>query len=346
MALGQHIHAVQKVAKPVGKILVDGGRKACRREVRIVRLGQHRDQRITPVIGAEQADGVVGEDTALFAGGELAALVGQPAVALDGVCHGPGLARAQHHRRPEDAVEGHVVLGHELHQADFFRPLPPLPPGLRIALLSRPILGHGDIGDGRIEPDIEDLALPALERDRDAPLQVPRDAARMQPGIEPFPGNGAYVLRSAFARAYPVLKLRLQRVELQKDMPALAQLQFSIRVQPAPWLNQFQRIEQLAAAIALVAACRPITAMRAGPDDIAVRKKAITHFGEELLADSLLHEAVLAQAQKDLLRQRMVGWRGGAAEMVKADIEARIDIRLARMPLVMRYRMEKALIYR
>ena len=43
----------------------------------------------------------------------------------------------------------------------------------------------GDVADGRIKPDIEDLVLIALARHRRAPLQVSRDAATPQASLHP-----------------------------------------------------------------------------------------------------------------------------------------------------------------
>ena len=97
-------------------------------------------------------------------------------------------------------MEGDVVFAHELDVLDFvgtFVGAPPaFPIGIRSACGIGPFLGAGDVFDGGVEPDVEDLAFHAGPRlgalfDRDAPIEVACDATILQPiaVVEPFLGN-------------------------------------------------------------------------------------------------------------------------------------------------------------
>jgi hypothetical protein len=69
-------------------------------------------------------------------------------------------------------VEGYVVLAHELEELDILRVLPPLLPILFI------VVGcNAEIANWSIEPDIENLVLVLLERNRSTPLQIASDAS-------------------------------------------------------------------------------------------------------------------------------------------------------------------------
>ena len=94
-------------------------------------------------------------------------------------------------------MERHVVLAHELHVAHVRRALvftpPAAPVGLAQSVGVGPFGGGGDVFDGRVEPDVEDLALHAgpvcvALLHRDAPVEVAGDAAILKAVaiVEPF----------------------------------------------------------------------------------------------------------------------------------------------------------------
>ena len=83
------------------------------------------------------------------------------------------------HGGEHNAVEHNVVLADKMHEARF-RIFPPLLPALRQQLLR-----IGDIADGGVEPHIEHLALCALHRNGDAPVQVTGHGAGLQAAVQP-----------------------------------------------------------------------------------------------------------------------------------------------------------------
>ena len=84
-------------------------------------------------------------------------------------------AVAQQQRGPDYRVEGYVVLAHEIVRAPVA--LPEVFPALRLAAVLRPLNGRRQIADDRLEPDVDALAVVALQRQRHAPVDVSRNCA-------------------------------------------------------------------------------------------------------------------------------------------------------------------------
>ena len=80
-------------------------------------------------------------------------------------------------------MERYVVLAHELVQLDILGVLPPLLPILGVSG------SDGGVTNGGIEPDIEDLVLPARQRHRGTPFEVTGDATQLEALLEPGLGN-------------------------------------------------------------------------------------------------------------------------------------------------------------
>jgi len=76
-------------------------------------------------------------------------------------------------------VEGNVVLAHELVELNILGVLPPLLPLLGVSCCDR------RVADGGIEPDVEDLTLPARKGNRGTPLEVTGNAAQLKALLEP-----------------------------------------------------------------------------------------------------------------------------------------------------------------
>lgn len=98
------------------------------------------------------------------------------------------LISRQQSSRKHDGVEGHIVLGHELIQADI--EAVGLPPFLVVLGV---LLGNTEVAEGRVEPDVEHLVPIAVQRHGNAPFQVSRDAPRFQavsqPGLRDCSGD-------------------------------------------------------------------------------------------------------------------------------------------------------------
>ena len=86
--------------------------------------------------------------------------------------------------RKYDQVEGNIVFAQELHALDAsFWVLPPLGPLVRVARRD------ADVADGGVEPGVEHLVREPLERHGYPPLEVPRDAPRLQTLLQPRSKN-------------------------------------------------------------------------------------------------------------------------------------------------------------
>src|SRR5205814_1803440 len=120
----------------------------------------------------------------LAAGGKLAAVIVEPMEALDHIDCLPRLAGPEQCRGKAHGMERHIVLAQKLDVTDVVRE-PPVLPTPNVGALRSPFLGDRDIGDRRVEPDVEDLSLEAFARHRHAPIEVAGDAAVPQVRREP-----------------------------------------------------------------------------------------------------------------------------------------------------------------
>lgn len=73
-----------------------------------------------------------------------------------------------------DAMEGHIILCHELVQFDIFRILPPLLPIFGI------VACDGYVTDWSVKPHIHNFIFPSFKRYWCTPLQVASDASGLQ----------------------------------------------------------------------------------------------------------------------------------------------------------------------
>ena len=82
-----------------------------------------------------------------------------------------------HHHREDDAVEHDVVLADEVYQTGvlILPPLLPFAPFLGLAVAQ--FLRVADVADGGIEPYIQHLAVSALNRYGNTPVQVTSHSA-------------------------------------------------------------------------------------------------------------------------------------------------------------------------
>src|ERR1700738_4016620 len=107
-----------------------------------------------PAVGRKQRQSRVREYPALPTGRELAAFESKPVEALDDIRELERKTRTENRRGKAYGVEGHVVLGEKLHVVHV---IAALPPGAPVAFRRRlaPLDRRRDIGDGRLETDIE-----------------------------------------------------------------------------------------------------------------------------------------------------------------------------------------------
>ena len=161
-------------------------------------------------------------------------------------------------------MERHVVLAHELEysarrrrpcrcatSAASRRPLP----------WRRPIRRAGDVFDGRVEPDVEDLALhagPVLVAflDRDAPVEIAGDAAILQAVavVQPFLGDRGGQDGPVGLAVDPGVASRPSSGLAQIEVLGLAHFQIGRAGDGRARVDQVGRVELLGAVLALIAA--------------------------------------------------------------------------------------------
>src|SRR6056297_3584200 len=189
--------AGDEVAEDVGEVLVHARLEVLPCELRVRAFGRVGEKPPTPVIGWQDVEGRIHEDASPLRGRELAAVVVEIIERLDVVDELPRLPRPDERRGEGKRVERHVVLAHELHISNITGPLVGAPPTFPVTFGTfggmSPFGGGGDVFDGRVEPDVEDLTLhagPGLVAlpDRNAPVEVAGDAAVLQAlaVVEPF----------------------------------------------------------------------------------------------------------------------------------------------------------------
>ena len=175
--------------------------------------------------------------------------------------------------RPYHRVEGDVVFSDEIVAARL-RVVPPILPCRRCASVLCPFNGGRQIPDDRLKPHVKAFALPAIERHRDAPVEIARNRAAMQPGL-------FHRVARRFDYIWtPVLLISCQICaqlwgkfgKVKKKMLSIAQLQREVAGLGTRF-NQLRTVEHASASIALVTARVLVPTQIAGALHVAVRKK-------------------------------------------------------------------------
>ena len=200
--------------------------------------------------------------------------------------------------RPDLAVEGDVVLAHEV-VGDGLRVVPPLAPALGVAGAAGPLDRRREVADDGVEPDVEPLGrvvAPAVERHRDAPVDVAGHGPRadvvedVQAELDDVGPPGA--------RRRTLLEPLAQRVgerrQVEQEVLGLDELR-CLAVDPAARVDQVGRVELVAAVVALVAAGLAVAADRAGALDVAVGQGAPGRRRDRALGGLLDHVAVASR---------------------------------------------------
>ena len=76
-------------------------------------------------------------------------------------------------------MEGHVVLADEVVNPRVVR-LPEVAPGVVVAVGPGPFDGRREVADHGLEPDVDALVVPAVERDGHAPVDIAGDGAVLE----------------------------------------------------------------------------------------------------------------------------------------------------------------------
>ena len=154
-------------------------------------------------------------------------------------------------------------------------------------------------------------------RDFDAPIKVARDRAVLKAFPDPFLRDRLRQLRPGRARRDPRRDLVLQPRLKQIKMPGFSDFDIARPRNRRIGILEVERVQEVAAIVALVAARLFIGAVRADALDIAVGEKALIVERIDLPGRAFLDEAVLLERDGEMLRQPMIRRARGAAEMVE-----------------------------
>ena len=173
------------------------------------------------------------------------------------------------HRREHDTVEHDIVLANEMHELGVGT-LPPLLPRLREQLT-----GIGNVADGGVKPDIEDLALGALDGHGNAPVEVAGDGARLQAAVEPALDLAVHIgTPFGMALEYPFAEPLLVVLQGQVPVGGLF-LDGLCTAELGLGIDKLLGAERAAALLALVAVSAFVATFRACTDYVAVCEESL-----------------------------------------------------------------------
>ena len=198
--------------------------------------------------------------------------------------------------------------------------LPEVLPAVGFALPGGPLYGGGEVADNGLEPDVDALAVVAVERDGNAPLDVTGDGAVLQAAFEVAYGKVLDVGTPVGLRANPVQQLVLERGELEEEVLGLLE-DGGVAAEAAADVDELLGVEGASAVVALVAAGSVEIAVGTGALDVAVGEEATVGLAVGLEHRLGVEVAVLIEAGEDVLGDLgvVLGVRGG--EQIEADAE-------------------------
>ena len=218
-------------------------------------------------------------------------------------------------------MEDDVVLAHEVEVARLVV-LPPLPPRLGCAARLRPLDGRGQVADHGVEPHVDPLRVLgiAVDGNGNAPVDVARHRARLQVADEPE-REVAHVRTPVRLRLDPCLEPFRECRQVEEKVLRLAELRDGA-VDDRARVPEIDRVELVAAVLALVAAGVRVAADRARPLDVAVGQGAPGRGGERAERRALDEIALVVERPEDVLRDAVVVARRRAREGVEREAEA------------------------
>ena len=315
MPIDQREHAVDQIPPRGDQLVVVPPQELAPREIAVRGLRHLRRQRVAQRIRVVAAQVVVDPHRPALAGARLATrhrdvLIGRH------VERQVVAARAQQNRRPDHRVERHVVLADEVVDAGIRR-LPELPPRLWFPARLRPLHRRREVADHRLEPDVDPLLFPSLERHR----HPPRDVARDRPILQPFPQHSPREVEHVrppvlLALCQPLRQRLLKRRQPQEVMLRAAQLRRRPR-RPRARIDQIHRVQLPTAGVALIAPRPRVPAVRAGALDVAIRQKPPRFRVVEQLLRCPVEVPVLQQPPEQIVRHLPVVLRHRRRERVE-----------------------------
>jgi hypothetical protein len=171
---------------------------------------------------------------------------------LDDVSGFPRFAGTDQGRGKADGMERNVILAEKLDVPNVIGFPPPSLPIPTRSFRVGPFLCRGDIADGGVEPDIEDLSLESRARHGDAPCEIARNAAVPEVAVQPASRQRCHERRPAGLGVQPFAQPLDQERLPQEQVRAFLRLQRRVAGEGGTRRDQFGGIEESAAAVALI----------------------------------------------------------------------------------------------
>ena len=298
----QHQGAIHEVAQDGHQLVVVAGLEVLPGEVVVLGLGsigrEHIAQHV--LLAGEVHQVFMQPHSPVAAGGNLVALQVQELVGRHVVGHHI-VAMGLHHRGEDDAVEHDVVLADEVDEARVLLLPPLLPRAPAVGLGIAQFLGVADVADGRVKPHVEHLALGTLDGHGDAPVQVARHGAGLQPVVEPRLAL-AIDVAAPFLMALedPLLEPALILVEGQEPVGGVLEHEGMVAVLGVR-VDEFGGVQVTATAVLTLVAlgCR-VVAVGALALDVAVGQELAVLLVIELLGHLLDELALVIEFAEEL----------------------------------------------
>ena len=185
-----------------------------------------------------------------------------------------------------------IVLAHKVVRAAVLAPK--VFPSVRLAAILRPLYRRRQVADNRLKPHIQPLALIPVQRQRHAPLNIPRNGAVMQPALQIADSEIADIRPPVRLRPNPLQQLLLKRAQLQKKMLRFPKHR-RLAAYPTNHLAQILGIKRPAASVALIPSRSVKAAQRADPLHIPIRQKPPLALAERLHHRILIDKPALQQ---------------------------------------------------
>ena len=330
---GHRYGAVDQVAPAIGQLIIDTADEFIPGEVRVIVFRTGHGDEVAQGIWAKLRQEILDIDDNALGRGELGTRHGQ-------VLRGDNLRRqvqlavlvkltalvalagiAQKLGRPDLGVEGDIVLALEVIVAGL-RVLPEVLPCLRLTGAVCPLDGGRQVTDDRIEPHVELLSvivLPALNGDRNAPINIARHGARAHI-LQQVQGELQDVRAPILTGGKPLLQLLLDGGQIQQEVLGFNEL-WGLAVDLGYGVDQVHRVKLVATLIALVTAGAIRAADGAGALNIAVRQGASGRRRNSTLGGLFEHVAIGIQALEEFLYHGVVVTSGGTGKKIVGQAE-------------------------
>ena len=217
-------------------------------------------------------------------------------------------------------MERDVVLADEVDGAGVVA-LPPIAPGLGVAAGPSPFLCRREVADDGLEPDVDPLTgTQIVDRQLDAPIEVPGDGTILKTLVDPTLGEVEYVPAPTLAGAQPLPQPLGEIREPQVEV--FGGTQFGGRAGDlGSGVDQFFGVQRAATVFTLVTASLRVLAVRASALDVAIGQEPVDLGVVVLVADPTIDVAIIQEAHEDVLSDLGVVGGAGGGVAIPADAE-------------------------